>query len=333
MQRTINTVRDRYNSMIRVETIKFDPLVSRYFEGEFTVDGTSSSEINNRKSSDILNEDLKTTHETHHDHTDNDFAIKLDKEHKEGWYQDDSNFENGGNDTTNGTTTVNGNFHNEDHDSGTNTTTTKSNDTKTTDGTEDHSERHAVKAAPMNASGVTLNSKKVSGMTGRLSGLSFKYASSYDQGDASGKNHEKTVDKLGSTVTDTHGNGGSADGHNFSETVIGNGVDHSRSGEDHLHHGYSDDVGREYNDERDTTNDGNYDITNTGHSTSTSVSTDNGTKQDSNRKIRHDRYTGRDDVLPQDALKSAMNYLQNYSTAFEWLCNKLEINFIGVYDI
>lgn len=333
MQRTINTVRDRYNSMIRVETIKFDPLVSRYFEGEFTVDGTSSSEIDNRKSNSVTNRSNNTSHETYHDETDNDFNVITDTEHNEGNYRNDGNFSNHGNDTINATSSTNSRTHDDSSGSTFTTTTNNTTDNKTVDGTEDHLERHAVKAAPMNASGVNLNSKKVSDMTGRLTGLSFKYASSYDQGDASGKNHEKTKDVTKSTVTENGGTGGSADSNTYSSSTTGSGTNSSKSGEDHLTHAYRDDKGRDYQDERDITVDGRRDNTDTGYSTSTSVLTDRGNKQDSNRKVRHDRYAGRDDVLPQDALKSAMNYLQNYSTAFEWLCNKLEINFIGVYDI
>lgn len=45
------------------------------------------------------------------------------------------------------------------------------------------------------------------------------------------------------------------------------------------------------------------------------------------------RYTGRDGLTPQEAMARATDYLMGYSTAFQWLANKLEICFIGIYDL
>lgn len=45
------------------------------------------------------------------------------------------------------------------------------------------------------------------------------------------------------------------------------------------------------------------------------------------------RYTGREGLTPQDAMRSAEEYLLGYSPAFQFIIDKLEINFIAIYDI
>lgn len=45
-----------------------------------------------------------------------------------------------------------------------------------------------------------------------------------------------------------------------------------------------------------------------------------------------EQWTGRDNLTPQEALKSAMNYVKT-SSAFAWLKDQLEVCFLTVYDI
>lgn len=45
------------------------------------------------------------------------------------------------------------------------------------------------------------------------------------------------------------------------------------------------------------------------------------------------RYTGREQLTPQEALQSAIEYLQTISPAFEWLCEKMEPVFYAFFEI
>lgn len=185
----------------------------------------------------------------------------------------------------------------------------------------------------MNASGIITNNKAVGDITGMLTNLDFDYATSYDQGDGSNKGHDEsgTTSDSTSDVTGTD-QGTSQDITNNTHVINESGTRHDE-GEDHLTHEYEDDHSHQYADNRDITVNGGYTVSGSKSSTDSTSGTSGETSDASRYQIRHDRFTGRDNVLPQDALKAAMNYLQNYSTAFEWLCNKLEINFIGIYDI
>lgn len=49
--------------------------------------------------------------------------------------------------------------------------------------------------------------------------------------------------------------------------------------------------------------------------------------------VNHNRYTGREGLTPQAGMREAEDYLLGYSPAFQFLIDKLEINFIGVYDL
>ena len=327
-QRTLDTVRDRYNEMIRVETIKFDPLVSKYFEGEFTTDGTNSSERNTSNNGSTTNNSFNSQETTNYEHTDNDLAVTRDYEKKWGDSDESGSFSKSGHDSKNGNETTNGSVRSNktDFKSG----RTDSSNTETTTGNVSHSfiDRHAIKQAPMSASGV------VTGENGKLGGLDFDYSSMYEQNDRT----ENTQD-LGSTNTSIGNATNSENGQsNATDTTyatksFNEGGSNSESGSNTNGRDYTDETTKQYSDERDITVDGSSTVSGSATNTAVNTGSSKETNDASNYQIRHDRYTGRDNVLPQDALKSAMNYLQNYSTAFEWLCNKLEINFIGVYDI
>lgn len=64
--------------------------------------------------------------------------------------------------------------------------------------------------------------------------------------------------------------------------------------------------------------------------TSDIVSDKNDTKSTSD--LIREIWTGRDNLTPQEALKSAMNYVKT-SSAFAWLKDQLEVCFLSVYDI
>ena len=332
-QRTLDTVRDRYRSILRIETIKFDPLVSRYFEGEFTTNGTENVETTCVNSASISKLGSNTKQEVHNEHTDNDFDVKVDSEHFEGGYDETGAFSKEGHDDREGNNTTNGTVRSQHTNNTSSNTTDHSTNHSETAGTSGQIDRHAGKQAPMNASGVSLNNKVVGDTTGMLSGLDFDYATMYSQDDRSNKNASETDDENNSTSATTGSDQGTSQDTTSNTHVIHEGVDRADSGEDEKHHEYEDDHTHQYRDERDLTVAGGYTINDSQSGSETRSGTSGQTSDASKYQIRHDRYTGRDNVLPQDALKAAMNYLQNYSTAFEWLCNKLEINFIGIYDI
>ena len=329
--RTLATIRDRYKAILRVETIKFDPLVSKYFEGEFTLNGTNnSSMMKNNINSGIVRRTV-TEDEDHEDTTDNDLAVIKDFTHTEGNYTDDIDVISTGNDTRTGNNTTTDIRRGNTTSNNTNTTVNDSTETTTDDALTVDINHHAMKEAPMNASGVGIGTQGDD--KGKLINLDFDYASEYDMNDHTGTTHTEGEDKIHgeSTSTDV---GGTTNNETSNMThVINEGVDRSDTTYTDGSREYEDDKDRQYNDERDIHNIGNYHKSTVTSDQNTGSNSGSEETTGSNYQIKHDRYTGRDNVLPQDALKAAMNYLQNYSTAFEWLCNKLEINFIGVYDI
>lgn len=330
-QRTLDTVRDRYRQILRVETTKFDPLVSRYFEREYTVNGTTSGTATKTGSVTGVNAKTIYDHDVYHDHTDNDLSITNDHDQNEGWITDDNHTETEGHEGTEGNNTVTGSnrSQSENHNHHTYHDFTDTNDT--VDGTNSNINHEALKQAPMNASGVqTIGSGDD---RGKLTNLNFDYASMYKQDDNSGKNHAHTDNDVTSDGwTQDDGNSGTAGSHTDTH-IIHEGTDKSGYVDEDNRRDYHDVTDHTYDDERDITADGWKTKNGTVRDERTGLTSDQSVNSGSNYEISHDRYTGRDGVLPQDALKSAMNYLQNYSTAFEWLCNKLEINFIGIYDI
>lgn len=88
----------------------------------------------------------------------------------------------------------------------------------------------------------------------------------------------------------------------------------------------SNETGNTSNDTTHTTNDQfNGNVTN--------IDQMSGSKQSTNNVQNRNRYTGREGLTPQDAMRRAEEYLLGYSPAFQYIIDKLEINFILVYDI
>lgn len=327
-QRTLDTVRDRYRQILRIETIKFDPLVSKYFEGEFTTDGSEDSMKMGTHNDTTENEGTNYQHQTNYEHTDNDFATVVDYEKTWGHKDADGEYSKSGSDSkdTNAATTGNTRSQHTTNIVG----RTDSESDEHTEGSVDTSfiDRHALKQAPMSASGVG------AGEGGYLTGLDFNYASMYEQNDHKANTTDNgTTKHTEGNATNSETNQGNAQDYNYNSTSSHELAGNSESGSNEDHDVYQDEKQKNYSDNRDLTTDGYNTVE--GHTGGTNIVTgsNNEIVNASNYQIRHDRYAGRDNVLPQDALKAAMNYLQNYSTAFEWLCNKLEINFIGIYDI
>lgn len=345
--RTLNTIRDRYKNILRVETIKFDPLVSKYFEGEFTTNasnmGSAVRTINNTKmmnkgeTSDTLfntemessgygdnstSRDLTGSKTVRKDLTDN--VVTVDNKS----YNDVKNT-NGSNGGTSQTVSAN-------HVS------TGTSNTTNDYGSNVEINRHALKQAPMNAVGVTAGERgeEPNGvLDGMLDELDFTYATMYEQSDKENKNqsnhtesgNNSTTGNTSGTVTDSFTNqsrdvlNGSSTGNGSTDRVVGennrdNNTEHEDGGLEYSDHG------REWG--------GTHTVVSLGGSNrDVTTGTDNLNDYKNTEEVRRERYTGRDGILPQEAMNKAINFLEQYSTAFEWLCNKLEINFIGIYDI
>lgn len=336
-QRTLDTIRDRYRQILRMETIKFDPMVNKYFEGEYTTNGTDNSEtrktllsIKDYRKSDTINE-------TRHEQTDDDYAVTNDVTTVSGSTEDNGTYENSGHDAKTGNNQISGRSNSSHSNSTIDNTTNHSQDNTTTHGSSGEINHKAVKQAPMNASGVTTNATAgVTGesvISGALGNLDFGYATAYDANDKTGKTFNSNAETIDSTSQTNGSDTGSSSETSTNTHVINEGTDRSDSGEDHKEGTYDESTQREYGDSRDIVTEGSTEKQGSMSGRDVLDNLEGTTKDGSVYTIKHDRYTGRDGVLPQDALKSAMNYLQNYSTAFEWLCNKLEINFIGIYDI
>ena len=327
-QRTLDTVRDRYRQILRIETIKFDPLVSKYFEGEFTTDGSENYEKSSANNSATTNSTSNQQNETNHEHTDNDFATVVDYEKTWGHKDADGDYSKSGSDSKDANASTSGTTRSQHTTTVAGRTDSQSNENTHGDVDTSFIDRHALKQAPMSASGVG------TGTGGYLTGLDFDYASMYEQNDHKANTTDNGTYKstVGSATNSETNQGNSQDYTNNSSTsheLVGK----TESGSNNDHDEYQDEKQKNYGDNRDITTDGSHIVSGTTNGTSSVSGTNTETTDGSKYQIRHDRYTGRDNVLPQDALKAAMNYLQNYSTAFEWLCNKLEINFIGIYDI
>lgn len=336
-QRTLDTIRDRYRQILRMETIKFDPMVNKYFEGEYTTNGTDNSEIRNTSDSVRFKQGTNWLDNEHYDETDGSHEITKDHNEANGFYQDDRNYESEGHDDKQGNNQISGRSSSQHNNQTYEHVVSHTDDVTTTNGSSGEINHKAIKQAPMNASGVTTNGtagvQDQSQINGALNNLSFSYATAYDANDKTGKTYNFNDEDIDNTSTTNGTDGGSASESSSNTHIIHEGTDRDDSGEDHLHHEYEDYSDHEYEDKDHSETEGNYHNRggDTVRDTNTNVS--GSTRDGSSYQIKHDRYTGRDGVLPQDALKAAMNYLQNYSTAFEWLCNKLEINFIGIYDI
>lgn len=346
--RTINICRDKYNQLLRIESASWDPLVSNYFERELslTADGVVNGSANKNSTVTHRFGEVDTTihemhvHDNHEDHKDGSSDYHNDDTERvtdDGEMSRNNSGNSGGHSYTNShnNSTTNTNNH-----SDTLTESTNSNDTHT----EDHKDtdvstttKGATKAAPMNASGVGVTGK------GKLTGLDFEYASSYTQTDVDTHQSEDDENDVhseggGTDHTVTSGNGTTTNnGSGDSTTTHDNSSSSSESGSNYnlrvgtygtTHHGETGENSSGFNQEDrsgfDTRSKGgaNYDIVD-GSDTNNTLT--------KNNELTHERYTGRNGVLPQDALASATNYLMNYSTAFQWLCNKLEPCFIGIF--
>lgn len=333
--RTLNIVRDRYKNLLRVETIEFDPLVSKYFEAEYT----TKRDGNTNRTKNISG---TTQHKLGEQDITVDNTMTTNRLNGEANSSTDFNRSNSEKITDVGEGSRQGNSSNTGYS---NSLTDSNNSVNTTDysssntsGTENQNKftgnitRRADKAAPMNASGVTIGEE-----SGKLGGLNFEYASAYSQNDSD--TNESTNGNNISNTTNSNTNNSAANGHsNTTNNINGSSSQRENSTNNNTRTGTygensHDESGNNYNETNIEDMQGRKTYTRTGTNTDENVGRETIFGNDTGNELRRERYAGRDGVLPQDAMQKASNYLMNYSTAFQWLCNKLEINFIGIYDI
>lgn len=241
----------------------------------------------------------------------------------------------------------------------TNNNTQVVNNTVATDGrtSEDSRTRQADKAAPMSA--VNLAMTQGSGDAqlpgGHLGDMDFTFASAYSQRDGGAINKtdktettdgtttdnggsytvnnrhdsgnetttrtgtDTTATEYGSQTTTTHG-GSETTEYGKTETLTGSDNETGNSSSTR-----TDDLSHEWNDkstrqeQRDLYND---------------VTTSKNDKSQQNKtSTNRNRYTGREGLTPQEGLRTAEDYLRKYGPAIDFLISKLEICFIGIYDI
>ena len=332
-RRTITNYKGKFETLLMIEGIKFDPMVNRYLEAQQIRNGTGSNRgvtyndfSNKQGGSGNVTTDTTTKDKEHQEGTRNGTSIVIATD------IGTSAEETHDGKTTNATLEIIGN----NKRIGNNTTTVNSTGEthNTSDSSNDSVTRNASKAAPMSASGVTATAAGEGQAPGpHLSNLDFSYASQYTQQDNAGrnigKNDENRSDTRSETVTTNDSNDDTrketTSGH---ETVKG-----KRSGQ-------TTDKHDENKTDTESTKD---DITRNGNVHAYQVDqrayTDEGTsrKEDTVTTQTSDtstnRITGREGLTPQEAKRQAEEYLRRFNPAIEWFLGVLETCFIGVYDI
>lgn len=332
-RRTITNYKGKFETLLMIEGIKFDPMVNRYLEAQQIRNGTGSNRgvtyndfSNKQGGSGNVTTDTTTKDKDHQEGTRtvtsiiNAKDIVTSAEETHDGKTTNVTLDVIGSNKRNGNSTTTGNSTGETHN--------------TSDSSNDSVTRNASKAAPMSASGVTTTAAGEGQAPGpHLDNLDFSYASQYTQQDNAGrnigKNDENRSDTRSETVT-TNDSGSDT----RKETTIGSErVNGNRSGQ-------TTDTHDENKTDTETTTD---DITRDGNVHAYQVDqrayTDEGTsrKEDTVTTQTSDtstnRITGREGLTPQEAKRQAEEYLRRFNPAIEWFLGVLEKCFIGIYDI
>lgn len=323
--RTLGIWREKYKALVRVESIQFDPLVNRYFESqtiakEVTEDSATESrtgEHSNQNTASQLAENNRVRQDTDNE-TNNITKAGTKQGSKSGEFSEAlTGSKSGSDDISN---------------SGSSGTTTQTNENGT-DSTVTHGEtstdrinKNARKDTPMSA-------VNASGTGGKLGALDFTYASGYAQDENSETGESdgtENVNHTANSTTTVNGTTNNSETHRTSESER-----QSKEGSNSEEFSESDN-GTERAEKRGTLNSvDNSTESNTAQGSDSGTSSEEvehtGSKEQNSD--RTNRYTGRAGLTPQEAMAKASDYLMNYSPAMAWLCRKLEICFIGVYDI
>lgn len=332
-RRTITNYKGKFETLLMIEGIKFDPMVNRYLEAQQIHNGTGSNrgvtyndysnkqggsgnvttdtttkdkenQIGTRNVTSIINaKDIATSAEETHDGKITSVTLDATGSNKRL-----------GNSTTTGNST--GETHN------------------TSDSSNDSVTRNASKAAPMSASGVTATAAGEGQAPGpHLANLDFSYASQYTQQDNAGRNIGKNDENRSETRSETVTTNDTGSDTRKETTSGSERVNGNRSGQ-------TTDTHDENKTDTESTND---DIIRNGNVHAFQIDqrayTDEGTsrKEDTVTTQTSDtstnRITGREGLTPQEAKRQAEEYLRRFNPAIEWFLGVLETCFIGIYDI
>ena len=338
--RTLHMYTPRYQSLVRIESLDFDPMVNRYFEAQYVQSGTSESNSqsagtvensmsgsNSVTTTDSFKEYPKTVMEVTTEGSSSDVGTDiLGSTEKSTVYNNlrDTNAHTG-------TITDAGNTNATDSTSNSKTEGATTNVTGSTDGKS----KSANKTAPMSA----VNAGGGTG-DGDLANLDFTYATGYAQTDT------ETSSTTGTTTSGSSTENGSATrvSNDTNIKTMANTDTSTRTGSVTESTTPTTNTSEKTNESASTTTtsyangsviereDTNTVVgTNGGSNTSESESSTSGTTVSNQNSTN--RYTGREGLTPQEAMMSASDYLMNYSTAFRWLCRKLDSCFNFNYDV
>lgn len=332
-RRTITNYKGKFETLLMIEGIKFDPMVNRYLEAQQIHNGTGSNrgvtynDFSNKQggsgnvTTDTTTKDLESYKGLH---TGKSIlkakGLNSSEEETNNSKLTTGSLESTGSNTHSGTVTTTGRSAGETHN--------------TSDSSNDSVTRNASKAAPMSASGVTSTAAGDGQAPGpHLANLDFSYASQYAQQDSAGRDIGKNDENRSET-------------HSESETTSERSSDTRKD----TNTGRETDKGGRKVQARDERDDNKTDTNRMDDKRESDGSvhafqldqrayTDEGTsrKEDTVTTQTSDtstnRITGREGLTPQEAKRQAEEYLRRFNPAIEWFLGVLETCFIGIYDI
>lgn len=344
--RTLNIWRDKYNALVRIETTDFDPLVNRYFEGQSVGSKSESDNVNSSGSgtntNTIRSSASSETSATEHGTESGTENITDSNSTTEG--------ENGSNalskNTSNSTETTA-----ERRGSGRSSTNGSDNSTRDMTGsgsrdldvsdvkTSNIRNRNVQKDLPMSISGLNYGSESGIGFNEGTNPIEYASALgladtdntdnlTHNEDETSGTSENETINKTNDSLTITSDTVNDSTETQGSENATEDGS-YSKSRTETAQGTKNGNTSSE--DERTTAS--STSTTENGSTSNTRSDTTTSERTLSGNENRTNRYTGREGLTPQDALERAQQYLKNNSPALDWLCRKLEICFIGIYDI
>jgi hypothetical protein len=335
-ERQLDLVLPRYNKLLRFENTEFDALVNEYRERQLV--GNASE--NSKESSDIEKTDAETridaiTRVRTPNLTDTDISTETGEYDKNGTRTPDLTDSDTVSETTsNGRDiTRTPDITVEENSENVSSSSSSSDSTSSSDGTT-ASTNNNVSVAKQNPQSISYQGTAV----GSVPDLDWQYPSSQQQGHSES---ESTSSNSSTSDNDT-----STTGRNEGQTSqTTTGTEHTVEEADgeksqtgtHTH------TGTETNDE-DGTDSRSRSATHTETGAETTTENRTGNKNVTglqsgeierskvNNSTARERWTGRTDLTPQQALTTAMAYIKQ-SSAFVWLKEELEICFLSCYDI
>ena len=332
-RRTITNYKGKFETLLMIEGIKFDPMVNRYLEAQQIHNGTGSNrgvtynDFSNKQggsgnvTTDTATKDIESYKGLHTGQSVNKSkGLSSSEEQTNNSKLTSGSLESTGSNSHEGSSSTAGSSTGETHN--------------TSDSSNDSVTRKADKVAPMSASGVTSAAAGEGQAPGpHLANLDFSYASQYAQQDNAsrdiGKNDENRSETRSETVTTTEtGSDTRKETTTDRETDKGgrkvqarderddNKTDTDRTDDKRESDGS---VHAFQLDQRAYTDEG------------TSRKEDTVTTQTSDTSTN--RITGREGLTPQEAKRQAEEYLRRFNPAIEWFLGVLETCFIGIYDI